>query len=253
MLAGKLRRIDNAPAQILPYLYIGSIGAAFDLPVLQDLGITHIICAGPKLPELFPEHIVYLRVHLADRPGDDLLCHVPATIGFITGAARGGGKTLVHCLQGRSRSAALILAYLVAERDTPLAEALEAVRRARPCIQPNLGFMAQLRGLEKLWLRWTDKTAEGATVAARAVATARAAAAAAGVAAVAGKGGAAVGGNGGGGRGGSSGGSSGGDISDEGNSSSSDSADGACRGSTKSDGYGGGTAATPASISPHVK
>jgi hypothetical protein len=47
MSAMKLTREDNQPAEILPGLYIGSIGAAFNKESLDKNGITHVLtCAG---------------------------------------------------------------------------------------------------------------------------------------------------------------------------------------------------------------
>lgn len=51
---------------------------------------------------------------------------------------------LVHCYAGVSRSATLLLAYMIAsERMTPK-QALARLKEARPAAQPNFGFMRQL-------------------------------------------------------------------------------------------------------------
>lgn len=42
----KLVRTDREPAQVLPGLYLGSIGAAFSLDVLKEHGITHVLCVA---------------------------------------------------------------------------------------------------------------------------------------------------------------------------------------------------------------
>ena len=47
-----------------------------------------------------------------------------------------------------SRSATLVLAYLMKSRKWSLAEALSSVKANRPCICPNEGFMDQLRLFE---------------------------------------------------------------------------------------------------------
>lgn len=54
---------------------------------------------------------------------------------------------LVHCARGVSRSATLVLAYLMIYERLTVAEAIEAVRGHRN-ILPNVGFLEQLRDLD---------------------------------------------------------------------------------------------------------
>ena len=56
------------------------------------------------------------------------------------------GKILVHCREGRSRSASLVLAYLMKERHLTLQDATRTVRFKRE-ICPNEGFLQQLCNL----------------------------------------------------------------------------------------------------------
>lgn len=57
------------------------------------------------------------------------------------------GTVFVHCAMGVSRSAALVLAYLMIEQRLSLVEAIIAVRLNRD-IGPNSGFLEQLRELD---------------------------------------------------------------------------------------------------------
>lgn len=78
------------------------------------------------------------------RPPADLLPHVEAANAFIAGARACGGAVLVHCYAGQSRSAALVIAYLMQAQGLGLMEAWALTRAARPCAQPNSGFLRQL-------------------------------------------------------------------------------------------------------------
>lgn len=57
------------------------------------------------------------------------------------------GRVFVHCLMGVSRSATLVLAFLMIVEGLTLQEAVAAVRPHRD-IFPNPGFLQQLRSLD---------------------------------------------------------------------------------------------------------
>lgn len=59
-----------------------------------------------------------------------------------------GGRVLVHCQAGISRSATICLAYLMHTQRVKLDEAFDFVKRRRQVISPNLGFMGQLLQFE---------------------------------------------------------------------------------------------------------
>ncbi len=66
----------------------------------------------------------------------------------------------MHCVAGVSRSATVVVGYLMCKRGWGFQRALSAVLDARPWVSPNLGFRAQLRELERLgcdlsqWRAW---------------------------------------------------------------------------------------------------
>lgn len=55
-----------------------------------------------------------------------------------------GGKTLVHCIAGISRSAALCIAYLMKYHKLCLKDSYNYIKLRRPTIRPNCGFFKQL-------------------------------------------------------------------------------------------------------------
>jgi len=56
------------------------------------------------------------------------------------------GKLYVHCISGVSRSATIVLAFLMLKRELSLMDALKLVREKRK-ILPNDGFLQQLVAL----------------------------------------------------------------------------------------------------------
>ena len=63
-------------------------------------------------------------------------------------ALKAGGKVLVNCWQGASRSTTMVLAYLIKYEKLELAEALRLVKSKRD-VRPNDGFLLQLIEFEQ--------------------------------------------------------------------------------------------------------
>ena len=60
-----------------------------------------------------------------------------------------GGRVLVHCRAGVSRSATVCMAYIMKTLDYDLKSAYDFVKSRRPCVSPNSHFMNQLLEFEK--------------------------------------------------------------------------------------------------------
>jgi dual specificity phosphatase 12 len=58
-----------------------------------------------------------------------------------------GQNVLVYCEAGKSRSASVVIYYFMKKHRMPFQKAYEFVRSQRPCIEPNLGFIKQLKQL----------------------------------------------------------------------------------------------------------
>ncbi len=52
---------------------------------------------------------------------------------------------LVHCAQGRSRSASLVIGWLIKVHSLSYDDALDYVKKRRAVVQPNVGFIRQLK------------------------------------------------------------------------------------------------------------
>lgn len=131
--------------KIVDGLYISGEKVASDLPLLLKTGITHIVNvnAGAS-PINFPDHFKYCSVHLTDSVFEVFNDEFWDAVKFTDEAIANGGKILVHCRKGISRSAALCLAYLLEYRGVSYDEGMNLLRKARPMVDINNGFAQQI-------------------------------------------------------------------------------------------------------------
>ncbi|XP_009939846.2 dual specificity protein phosphatase 13B [Opisthocomus hoazin] len=141
--------------EVWPNLYVGDLYVARDKAQLSRMGISHVVNAaagrfridtGPKFYKDLP--VDYYGVEAEDNPNFDLSIYFYPVARYIRAALNSPrGKVLVHCAMGISRSATLVLAFLMICEDMPLADAIRTVRLHRG-ICPNSGFLEQLRELD---------------------------------------------------------------------------------------------------------
>ncbi|SGY47307.1 BQ5605_C001g00519 [Microbotryum silenes-dioicae] len=162
------------PSRILPFLYLGNLNHANNALMLKELGITHVVSMGesaltpPRPPPVgaagsnethtnslwLEERLGNISVldmkNVADDGIDSIRPYIDQALEFIDQARWTGGKVLVHCRVGVSRSASIVIAYLMKHIELDLASAylLTRSRRLNILIQPNLPFFATLHTFE---------------------------------------------------------------------------------------------------------
>ncbi|KAI9184304.1 Dual specificity protein phosphatase 14 [Blastocladiella emersonii ATCC 22665] len=138
-----------------PFLYLSGIKGATE-QYLRALKITHVLNVTQHPHPTNLPNVQYLRIALDDVPGARIEEHFETAVNFIENARMSPGtRVLVHCYAGVSRSASMILAYLIRYHNCTLLQAFDAVYRRRPVIQPNEGFARKLQRYE-MHLRGTQ-------------------------------------------------------------------------------------------------
>ncbi|XP_064459869.1 protein phosphatase Slingshot homolog 2-like [Ornithodoros turicata] len=134
----------DAATEILEYLYLGSEWNASNLEELKDKGVGHILNVTREIDNFYPGIFNYFNIRVYDDETTEMLKHWDKTYKYIAQAREQGSKVLVHCKMGISRSASVVIAYVMKANDWNLDQALEFVRTRRSCIKPNSGFLKQL-------------------------------------------------------------------------------------------------------------
>ncbi|KAK2820474.1 hypothetical protein Q5P01_023433 [Channa striata] len=157
------RHPTGAVNEVWPNLYIGDAATAQDKGLLADLGITHVVNAahGPQHIDTGPRfygdtNILYHGVDAADCKDFDISPFFSETADFIHSALSHKGKVLAHCARGVSRSATLVLAFLMIKERLTLTEAVEAVHRHRN-ILPNDCVTTSCQNDENKIFKWGNK------------------------------------------------------------------------------------------------
>lgn len=123
---------------------------------LESLNITAVVCALSEHEErrmmadrTLPETVKKMYVRLVDAESSDISAHFDDAARFIHDEIANGGRVLVHCAAGISRSCTLLLAYLMKYRNHDLRKAFNLVKSKRRVVRPNNGFFLNLIEYEK--------------------------------------------------------------------------------------------------------
>lgn len=127
------------------FLFLGAYIHAYVPKLLESLGITKIVNVTPEPHE---NHILEkfgdYQIQISDHQTMDIKQHFASAVEYIKECKKNGEKVFVHCQKGISRSASIVLAYLVAGEELTLQEAYSITKQARKFIKPNKGFAIQL-------------------------------------------------------------------------------------------------------------
>ncbi|KAA0720172.1 Dual specificity protein phosphatase 10 [Triplophysa tibetana] len=144
--------VENAViSPILPFLFLGNERDAQDLDLLLRLNIGFVVNVTTHLPlyHLDTGLVRYKRLPATDNSKQNLQQYFEEVFEFIEEAHQCGRGVLVHCQAGVSRSATIVIAYLMKHTLMTMTDAYKYVRGRRPVVSPNLNFMGQLLEFER--------------------------------------------------------------------------------------------------------
>jgi protein-tyrosine phosphatase len=140
-------------SEITEQIWLGSYGDCANDLFLEERQITNILCCAEELPLRvgFPysqEYIGY-KVPLVDDKADE-----KTKAYFLEGATvldrwiTTGKKVFVHCFAGISRSASVIITYLMIYKGWSFDLAFQHLKLRRPRIHPHSDFIPILKAIE---------------------------------------------------------------------------------------------------------
>ena len=128
-------------------LYLGGETSAYRKEKLKELNITNILIVGLYLYKFFPDDFIYKQIEIRDEENEEILQYFIPSILFIN---QSKGACLVHCKGGMSRSASIVISYIMFSKKINFDDAYDFVSSKRGIICPNDGFVEQLKEFEEI-------------------------------------------------------------------------------------------------------
>lgn len=143
-------------------IFIGDMNGANNISLLRNNHITHIINTAREIPNFFDKNkkpnntpeFHYLNLGLQDNSThgeEDLLEVLEPSYRYIMGVLKRNplARIFVHCHLGKSRSASIVIYYLMRSRSWSFDRSLEYLKRVRWIVSPNPWYTKQLEDVSK--------------------------------------------------------------------------------------------------------
>jgi len=134
-----------SPSQILDHVYLGDYGSVRQESLMKKMKVGWILntadeCPLQEYPQISSLQLI-VEDHLLKGNQFDLF---EKAFQFIDESKKSEKVCYVHCMRGRSRSASIVIAYLMNRHKMALKEAYEHVKERRRCIGPHQYLRKQL-------------------------------------------------------------------------------------------------------------
>ncbi|XP_077863528.1 uncharacterized protein LOC144347580 [Saccoglossus kowalevskii] len=155
---------DQNVSQILEFLFVGNIEAAYNEPLLCRINIHSIIDMSGVLPRDVPRSKVKdfpcscpspwkhtrarLNISIPNSEKEDMVPYFKEINNFLEGARLKNRNVLVHGNHGRSRCIVAVIQYMMQCHHMDLQDAYHLVKKRRPGVKMNVGFQRTLEKLE---------------------------------------------------------------------------------------------------------
>ena len=136
-MAGSIYGVSQV-SEITSNVYLTSVYGATKENIIKR-GVSLLVNAAQELPKQDIAGVESIKLFLDDTPSAVINVYFDRIADKMHEHASRGGRSLVHCVLGVSRSTSLVLAYLMKYKNMTLKSAFDYVSSRRPCVRPNPG------------------------------------------------------------------------------------------------------------------
>ena len=132
----------NPITQINKHLFLGNVLSASNYDILKANDIKIIINVTSEVPNYYPKDFSYVNIKIPDNGKAPIKPYLENTYNLIKKEEAKSNNILVHCMVGGSRSASIIIYYLLRENpNLTYQKAVKLLRKNRPIVNPTIFLM----------------------------------------------------------------------------------------------------------------
>jgi protein-tyrosine phosphatase len=132
-------------SEIIPGLFLTDEQVLSDPAFLKDISLV-VSVVDHRINTKFLEefNIDLFTINIKDRSDQNIKGYFYNVFNRIESVLSAGGRVVVHCHRGISRSATIMISYIMIKYRMSFEDAFEFVVSKRSCVCPNIGFIYSL-------------------------------------------------------------------------------------------------------------
>ena len=134
------------PNHIIDNIYLGSAYNANNQNTLDKYGIKTILNVTDDLPNTYETLYNYNNIPIRDTRDSFISSYLATSYDYII--QHNKEPILVHCYMGSSRSASIVIYFLMKKYNLSFEDAHRIVKSKRDLINPNINFVNELKSKE---------------------------------------------------------------------------------------------------------
>ena len=145
---GNMYNLTYEATHIIDNIYLGNGYNASNWKELETKNIGLIINITNEIPNYYSDNIEYYNIDIKDIGESDLHPYLDKFIEKITSFKKyniENKNILIHCYMGSSRSASLVVAYLIKFKDMSIDKAINFIINKREIVNINKKFIEDLK------------------------------------------------------------------------------------------------------------
>jgi hypothetical protein len=136
------------PTEIVPGIFLGNGYNASNNQTLRYYKITSIMNASIEIPNCYEnrDQFKYCRIPILDDNQHHIAEYIPEMLRFYEETQIDADHALlIHCYMGSSRSASIVLLFLIVKYGYSFDAALTLIKTKRPIVNINTNFLEDIR------------------------------------------------------------------------------------------------------------
>ena len=126
-------------------IFLGNAYNAADYYYLKQFGITGIVNACDEISNYFENDFDYFNIDILDINNSSIYKFFDPFILFVDKILKKNGKIMIHCYMGSSRSAILVVLYLIKYKSFHLQKSIQFITKKRNRVNINVTYIDELK------------------------------------------------------------------------------------------------------------